>query len=211
MTIPMMWSVHYPVEGSADIDFVNEMNVKHVSAYMLKIEEGTAFQQIKDKLPLPDEDEVCDLYLYAVTELEKKGYLQYEISNFSKKSFESRHNLKYWRCEEYLGIGPSAHSFVDGKRFFFERNFESFLTGTPPIPDGDGGNEEEYIMLALRLTEGLQKEKFNERFGKNIDEKLIKKSLILQREGLVTVTEDRISLTSKGFLVSNSIISYLLD
>lgn len=193
------------------IDFVNKMNVKHVSAYMLKIEEGTAFQQIKDKLPLPDEDRVCDLYLYAVTELEKKGYLQYEISNFSKKSFESRHNLKYWRCEEYLGIGPSAHSFVDGKRFFFERNFESFLTGTPPIPDGDGGNEDEYIMLALRLTEGLQKEKFNERFGKNIDEKLIKKALILQREGLVTVTEDGISLTSKGFLVSNSIISYLLD
>ena len=68
-----------------------------------------------------------------VEELEKAGFSQYEISNFSLKGYESRHNLKYWRCEEYLGIGPSAHSFVDGKRFFFERNFSTSLREIIPL------------------------------------------------------------------------------
>ena len=125
------------------IDFVCSTDVNHISAYMLKIEEGTEFYRLGDKLILPNEDEVCELYLYTVEELTKRGYPQYEISNFAKNGFESRHNLKYWHCEEYLGIGPSAHSFLGGKRFYFERDFDSFIKGTSPIPDGDGGDEEE--------------------------------------------------------------------
>ena len=142
------------------IEFCEKSGAKHVSAYILKIEESTPFYRIKDSLALPDEDETCDLYLYAVSELEKSGFYQYEISNFSQEGFESRHNLKYWHCEEYLGIGASAHSFVDGKRFYYERSIDSFISGQPPVNDGFGGDEEEYIMLALRLSEGLIFEEF---------------------------------------------------
>ncbi len=213
ISLDLMLGIPYQTKESLSesIDFVSSMNVSHVSAYMLKIEEGTEFHRLQDELTLPDEDEVCELYLYAVEELEKRGYMQYEISNFSKKGFESRHNLKYWHCEEYLGIGPSAHSFLGGKRFYFERDFDSFIKGAPPLPDGNGGDEEEYVMLALRLNEGLQNEKYKQRFGRNIDEALLKKARALEKEGLVRVTTDTVSLTVKGFLVSNSVISYLSD
>lgn len=213
ISLDLMLGIPYQTKESLkeSIDFVRSKNVTHVSAYMLKIEENTAFYKEMNTLSLPDEDEVCNLYLYTAEELEKSGYLQYEISNFSKEGYESRHNLRYWHCEEYLGIGPSAHSFLGGKRFYFERDFESFIKGSSPIPDGDGGDNDEYIMLALRLTEGLVKDKYKKHFGKDIDDKLINRARTLEREGLVTIAEDRISLTVKGFLVSNSVISYLLD
>ncbi len=192
------------------IEFCRNSGAKHVSAYILKIEETTPFHKIKDTLNLPDEDATCDLYLYAVKELEKAGFLQYEISNFSQKGFESRHNLKYWRCEEYLGIGASAHSFVGGRRFYYERSIDGFISGNPPVDDGFGGDEEEYIMLALRLTEGLIFENFKRRFGKDISEDLIQKAKELEKHKLINVTDKNISLTVDGFLVSNSVISNLL-
>ena len=213
ISLDLMLGIPYQTKESLkeSIDFIVGTNVNHVSAYMLKIEEDTVFHRLRDHLPLPDEDEVCELYLYASELLRKEGFSHYEISNFAKEGFESRHNLRYWRCEEYLGIGPSAHSFIDGRRFFFERDFKGFIEGNPLVDDGIGGDEEEFIMLSLRLSEGLQKEKYKKRFGKDIEEELIKKALILEKEGLVTVKDDRIILTVKGFLVSNSVISYLLN
>ncbi len=192
------------------IDFCKDSGVKHISAYILKIEEGTPFYRIKDTLSVPDEDTTSDLYLSAVEMLDKAGFHQYEISNFSKKGYESRHNLKYWNCEEYLGIGASAHSFVDGKRFYYERNIDDFIKGIPYTDDGFGGDEEEYIMLALRLSEGLLFEEFEKRFGKPISENLIKKARELQKHGLVNVDNNSVSLTVQGFLVSNSVIATLL-
>ena len=193
------------------IEFCKNSGAKHVSAYMLKIEEGTPFHRIKDSLILPDEDETSDLYLFAVDELKKAGFEQYEISNFSQKDFESRHNTKYWRCEEYLGIGAAAHSFVDGRRFYYERSIDKFIYGNPPIDDGEGGGEEEYIMLALRLSEGLIFEKYQNRFGKAVSERLIAKAKELEKHGLVKVTDYNISLTVNGFLVSNAVIISLIE
>lgn len=193
------------------IDFCSASGATHISAYILKIEEGTFFYKTKDKLTLPDEDETCDLYLYAVEELEKAGFKQYEISNFSKNGFESKHNLKYWHCEEYLGIGAAAHSFVDSKRFYYERSIESFINGAPPVDDGKGGSEEEYIMLTLRLCEGLNFKKYNSKFGKEIPQSFIKRAKELEAHKLTKVTEDSVSLTTEGFLVSNSVISSLID
>jgi len=192
------------------IRFCKEMKAKHISAYILKIEEGTPFYAKKDTLSLPGEDETCDLYLTAVDELENAGYKQYEISNFSCEEFESRHNLRYWRSEEYLGIGASAHSFVDGKRFYYERSIDNFINGTPPAYDGEGGDEEEYIMLALRLTEGLIFKNFKNRFGHSLPENIFSKADTLQKHGLIKIDGKSISLTVKGFLVSNSVISSLI-
>ena len=192
------------------IAFCKDAQAKHISAYILKIEEGTPFYARRNSLILPNEDETCDLYLTAVDELEKAGFFQYEISNFSQKGFESRHNLKYWHCEEYLGIGASAHSFCNGKRFYYERSIDGFINGNPPFDDGSGGDEEEYIMLALRLCEGLNFEKFKARFGYNVPESIIQKARALEKFGLVRVSEKEISLTVEGFLVSNSVISKLI-
>ena len=192
------------------IEFCKNSGAKHVSAYILKIEEGTPFFKKKESLILPDEDETCDLYLLAVNELKKAGFDQYEISNFSVKGYESRHNLKYWRCEEYLGIGASAHSFVNGKRFYYERSIDDFIKGKPCIDDGAGGDEEEYIMLTLRLDEGLIFENFKNRFGKNIPENIITKAKELEKHRLVKVTDTNISLTVDGFLVSNTVICELI-
>lgn len=192
------------------IDFLVSSDIKHISAYMLKIEEGTPFYRMQNSLSLPDEDTVCDMYLHTVKRLSQAGFLQYEISNFAKEGYESRHNLHYWRSEEYLGIGPSAHSFLGGKRFYFERDFNSFLTEPTIIYDGDGGSEEEFIMLSLRLAEGFSKEKFKERFGREPDKKLFDRAKLFEKRGLAKITEDRICLTAEGFLLSNTIIGNLL-
>ncbi len=193
------------------IEFCKTSGANHVSAYILKIEEGTHFYKIKNILSLPDEDETCDLYLSAVSELEKAGFHQYEISNFSKEGFESRHNLKYWRCEEYLGLGAAAHSFIDGKRFYYERSIKDFINGALPVDDGLAGDEAEYLMLTLRLTEGLIFENYKKRFGRPVSENLIKKAKELEKHGLLNVNSTGISLTVNGFLVSNSIICSLTE
>ncbi len=193
------------------IDFLLEQNVKHISAYLLKIEEGTPLFKRIDELTFPDEDEVCEMYLHTVKRLEENGFFQYEISNFAEKGFESRHNTKYWKSEEYLGIGPSAHSFLDGKRFFYKNDFASFLRGEGTVPDGAGGDEEEFVMLALRLSEGLKASEYKEKYKKEIPKRLFEKAKIFEKNGFVKTEKDRISLTPKGFLVSNIIIEELVE
>lgn len=210
ISLDLMLGVPYQTRESLkeSLDFIISQNVKHISAYMLKIEEGTPYAEMS--LPLPDEDEVCDLYLYTSDYLEARGFEHYEISNFALKSFESRHNLKYWHTEEYIGIGPSAHSFFGGERFYYPRDFASFLENHAPVPDGKGGDEEEYVMLALRLKEGLTEKGFYERFGKSIPTEISERAKNIEKSGFLTVTEKGISLTKKGFLLSNNIIAELL-
>ncbi|MBQ6092272.1 MAG: radical SAM family heme chaperone HemW [Clostridia bacterium] len=190
--------------------FVSESGVPHVSAYLLKVEENTPLFAKKETLPLPDEDSVCDFYLQTAEALEQGGLRQYEISNFARPGFESRHNLHYWRDEAYLGLGPAAHSFFGGKRFFFPRDFDAFLRGDPPVQDGDGGDPEEFCMLRLRLAEGLSDGAFRERFGKHLPEGMFRKAKVLETHGLLRVTQDTIALTKRGFLVSNAIIGELV-
>ena len=193
------------------LDFILSLDTKHVSAYLLKLEEGTPLFERRNRLKLPDEDEVCALYLHAVKRLNENGIFQYEISNFARPGFESRHNLKYWNDEEYLGLGPSAHSFLDGKRFFFERDFDGFLHGSKPTDDGFGGGEDEYCMLRLRLTDGLRFENFKMRFGKYLPDRIVKKAEELKKYEVLILDKSGIRLTEKGFLLSNSVISELLS
>lgn len=200
-----------PESLQKSIDFCASSGANHVSAYMLKIEEGTNFHKKRNELILPDEDETCELYLQTVSSLAAKGFEQYEISNFAKKGFESRHNLKYWRCEEYLGIGAAAHSFVDGRRFFFGRSAENFISDVPAIDDGNGGDEEEFVMLALRLSEGLSEKKFLERYGKSIPEAFRNEADFLIEKGLLKYSDGAYSLTVKGFLLSNTVICELVE
>ena len=192
------------------LDFCVSLGVPHISAYILKLEEGTVFYNRQNSLSLPNDDSVADLYLQACETLEQNGIMQYEISNFAKSEYESRHNLKYWNCEEYLGLGPAAHSFLGGKRFYFERDLSSFLNNAEPIQDGNGGDFTEYAMLRLRLTEGLLQSETERRFEHKIPEEMIKKSAVFADNGLMESDKTGIRLTRKGFLISNTILSEIL-
>jgi oxygen-independent coproporphyrinogen-3 oxidase len=172
-------------------EFIDKMQVSHISAYMLKIEQGTKFYQISDKLDLPDDDVSSDMYLKTVKCLSDLGFEQYEISNFAKSGFESRHNIKYWKLVPYLGLGKSAYSFWGGKRFYYDTDFNI-------VDDGVGGDLSEQIMLGLRLSQGIDKSLVSKPYSNFVD------------MGLMVEKGNRIALTPQGMLVSNVIINELI-
>lgn len=191
------------------IEELCELPITHISAYILKIEKNTPFGKNPPKIP--DDDEQAELYLTAVSLLEKNGFFQYEISNFAKTGRECRHNLKYWRCEEYLGIGPASHSYYKGERFFVPYDLKSFISSEiqPVVKEsGSAGDPEEFAMLKLRLREGLKLSDYKLRGG--CCEKL-KENLKEIPANLIKFDGETISLTAEGFLVSNSIILKLTD
>ena len=139
----------------SDIDFMLSLNPEHISAYILKIEQNTVFSKKYDSLNLPDDDEAAEQYLFMCEALQKNGYNHYEISNFAKGDNQSRHNMKYWIGDDYLGIGPAAHSCLDGKRFYYPRDLQGFIKNPQTVPDGEGGSAAERLMLGLRLSQGV--------------------------------------------------------
>ncbi len=191
---------------------------EHISCYGLKLEEGTPMYESRDFLNLADEDTQADMYLSAVEILRTKGYRQYEISNFSRRGFESRHNLKYWTCGEYLGFGPDASSDFAGKRFTMVRDLRSYINGVleggqviaqmQEIPSRERAGE--YLMMRLRTTAGISKEEYEKRYLLPFDlldasmERCRQRGLALKMDGGYW------RLTPEGFLLSNSIISDLL-
>ena len=190
------------------IERITALPVRHISAYILKTEEGTPFYCDDIKLRLPDEDGTAELYLEMVERLEEKGFMQYEVSNFAVKGFESRHNCRYWRCEDYLGIGPAAHSCYNGKRFAVERDISGFIRSdvqSVTVTDESPCGFEEFAMLRLRLKEGLRLCDVEEHRA-DIERKL----LPLIRDGYAVTDGERVWLTPKGFLMSNSVIEYLV-
>ena len=190
--------------------FAISCEVKHISAYILKIEDGTFFDTHRDKYNFPDDNAVCDLYEQCADTLENAGFSHYEISNFAIPGYESKHNTKYWTLEDYLGIGAAAHSFVNGKRFYFESDTQSFIDGNKAIFDCDGHTAEEYIMLRLRLKNGLNLSSLTSIYGEKYGQKIIKKAPFLAEKGLAKFDGKTLSLTRKGYLLSNSIISELI-
>ena len=149
-------------------------SVKHFSAYMLKLEKGTKlFRSVSDKtVLLPSEDETADMYDACMAEMDKFGIQRYEISNFSREGYASKHNLKYWMRDEYLGLGAAAHGFQDGYRYHNPASVSRYVSGEN-FGAGRTVNEyvsladamEEAIMLALRTDEGLDTDRFNAEFG----------------------------------------------
>lgn len=200
------------------IDRAVSLGVKHLSAYILTIEPNTVFG--KKGVTLPDDDTVAQMYIGLANRLKANGIEQYEISNFAKKGFESRHNIKYWNCEEYYGIGASAHSFVGSHRYCHERDVAQYISSGGRIyltTDDAAGKMDEYIMLRLRLLKGLSLNSAYARY-KHENEKDVEKKLRLlynrakqlESTGFVKVCGDVVALTQTGCLVSNSVIAELL-
>lgn len=196
---------------SNDLDFITSLKPEHISAYMLKIEENTAFYNMRDRLNLPCEEQEEQQYLLMCDYLEKRGYTHYEISNFCKGDNFSRHNMKYWKGEEYLGIGPAAHSFYNGERFFYTRDLKAFLRGGKTVTDSKGGGKEEFIMLNLRLRTGISNTEYKNNFGEDLPRRFFQKCENFEKHGFLKLSQERVYLTNKGMLLSNSIITELLE
>ena len=146
---------------------------------------------------------MADLYALCQELCARQGFAQYEISNFAREGFQCRHNLKYWRDEEYLGIGPAAHSFYEGKRFAVPRDIRAFIAADSQlveITDDSPGDYDERVMMGLRLSEGIPEELY----------KPLEGALRLLPADYYTLENGRLALTGRGFPVYNYIVSLLL-
>lgn len=196
------------------LEAIISLSPDHVSAYSLILEEGTPFWRMRDTLDLPDEDTVCDMMADAIARLGEAGYARYEISNFARAGRQSRHNVHYWRLDDYVGVGVAAHSLVDGLRLQNRPDLDAYLDGEDVSEQEerltDVSAADEYVMLALRLTEGVDKAELFGRFGVHFDERYAAAAAHFVRMGLMTDTPDRIAFTEAGFAVSNAVLAELL-
>ena len=192
---------------------------EHLSCYGLTVEEGTPLAgRVARGEQLPDDDMQATLYLWTVERLAQAGYAQYEISNFAKPGFQSRHNLKYWMGREYMGFGASAHSAFGGCRYAYVRDLEGFIRGvmdgdrllaeSEMIPPRERGSE--YLMLRLRTTHGIEEWEYRREFYMNFDPIAAKLAEYEQR-GWAERVDRRWRLTPEGFLLSNRLIGELLE
>lgn len=198
--------------------FLNSLNTAislqptHISCYSLILEENTPlFSEYQNGIYKPSDDEFDrNLYHLAVSTLKKYGYERYEISNFSKPGYECRHNIKYWSCDEYIGLGVSAHSYFKGKRYYNTSSLSAYLNGKYHEPDVAVLSLEDkisdYIIMKLRMDEGISEKHFYELFGRDFHttynkqiDKFLKNNLMERRDGIIR-------LTDSGIDISNSIL-----
>ena len=192
-------------------------NIKHISFYSLKLEKGTPMyiSEENKEIVMPEEDEERKMYYAGRNIMEKYNLLQYEISNFAVKGYECRHNLKYWNQEEYIGIGPSAHSFLGNGRFSNPSDLKKYLlsgqrgTFERDIQEIMDENELifEYVMLRLRLAQGLKFADFKNKFSKDFKEIYRVQIEGLLKNNLIEINKEGIRLTKKGMDISNYVFA----
>ena len=190
----------------------------HISGYGLRIEEGTPLYLFKDSPAIPNDDDQADMYLYMVETLRDMGYRQYEISNFAVPGKESQHNLKYWNREEYVGFGPSAHSYIGNMRYSYITGLEAYLDALKgkrsilQAQDEISSSEQavEYLMLGLRTTRGICQDEYFAIYQSSFAplEALL---LEYEKQGWAQRVAGRWSLTPNGFLISNQLIESMID
>lgn len=218
--------IGYPGQKLSDvketINYLVRMQIPHISAYMLQVEDGTKLKRLIDagQINIADEDDVVKMYEAAYNILTKCGYNRYEVSNFSLPYYESYHNKVYWNRKDYLGVGLAAHSYVGGARFANTESFSKYyekIEEKKEIPIEVLKNltteeqKEEVVMLSLRTSEGIDLDLYKKEFGENFLAKHKGNVSILIKNGFLALTsENHLKVTSKGFMVLNEIISELI-
>ncbi len=202
-------------EWIENLSIAANLPVKHISAYSLILERGTILNKmvIDGIVKIGDEDYDADLYELTIDFLEAEGFVQYEVSNFCKEGFECKHNLAYWNHREYIGLGPSAHSFLNGKRWWNFSSLKKYISEINNSGKAVRGKEkltaremmEEFIMLALR-SKGLQLRIFKSKFGSSWLEEKEEILNSLKNEGMLEFTNDFIKLTKKGYSLCDEIL-----
>lgn len=196
-------------ELDATLSLLAEGGCTHISSYLLKIEPNTVFGK-RPPENLPDEDASADFYLSCVERLAALGYRQYEISNFAKPGYEGRHNLLYWNCRDYIGVGVSAAGCLSGKRFSTPPGLQSFLNEKAEYVEEGACTAEDFIMLQLRLVSGLSLSALQRDWGVTWDARRLAFCKKLAQQGLAVFDGEVLRLTPQGFLVQNSILCELL-
>lgn len=189
-----------------------ELNPKHISAYSLTIEAGTPFEKIyANSKKLPSEDFSYELYFELCKTLKESSFIHYEISNFAKKGFESKHNLTYWLGKEYYAFGVSAHKYLNGIRSHNNKNLEAYIANPliETITEYNLNFNLEKIILNSRLNTGLEINLLEKTTTKTSKE-LIRLLNDLSDEGLVEIKKKNISLSEKGMFLNNEILAKLL-
>lgn len=196
------------------------LNPDHISSYSLIIEEGTPFYSLhnKDLLDLPSEEEEREMYEKGRDFLEAKGYNQYEISNYAKDNKECFHNKIYWECKEYIGVGVSSSSYIDGKRIKNIDNIKEYIKNInennsiidEELENTEKDKIEEFMFMGLRMIKGIEEKEFENRFGKKVDElykEIIEKHI---KNGLLIRKNGKIFLSKKGIELSNIVMSDMI-
>lgn len=197
------------------LEKIIQKNPEHISVYSLIIEEGTIIEKLinENKLQLPDEETERIMYWTVVNELKENGYNQYEISNFSKKTYESKHNTNCWKQKQYVGLGTSAHSYLNKKRYSNTNNIEEYIKNiqenniSKNITIHEEQTEEstmnEYMLLGLRMIQGININEFKQKFKTDPTIKYKKILEKLQKENLIQITKTSIKLTKQGIDFGN--------
>lgn len=197
-----------------------DLKIPHISFYSLILEENTKLYDLyyDKKIALPEEDLEREMYHRGVEFLKEKNYIHYEVSNFAREGFQCQHNLFYWKLKPYLGFGISAHSNIGNKRFWNPDNFTHYYKSLDKGQVATIGQElidkememAEYMILGLRLIEGVNKRGFHKRFNIGLDEKY---GVILDKHkenGLLLVEEDNIRFSKSGLDLSNLVLMDIL-
>jgi oxygen-independent coproporphyrinogen-3 oxidase len=216
-------------EWSDNLEQVHQLNPKHISMYILEVHENTHFGKVygpqqslvsqkSDATPLPDlpDDEMVEaFYFQAVESFEKAGWRQYEISNFARPGFESRHNLKYWTDKSFLGFGCGAYSYLNGKRWGNERSVGRYIELMERNQHAmvsrhdlnEAEQQEESLFLGLRLMSGIEFNSFQKRFGFDLRNRFRSKIEHLLDAGLIELSPESLRLTPHGWMLSNEVFT----
>ena len=200
---------------------VLSLKPEHLSCYSLKIEEHTLFHNmyLNKLIEFPTDEEEREMYHYTVSTLKFNGYIQYEISNFCLPGYQCKHNLIYWNCEQYIGIGAGAHSYFDNIRYSNHTSLDKYILeinkGRLPQQDFQTINKQEsmieFIILGLRLIDGVDKNSFKQKFNNKIDEMYSAQISKLLELGLIENEKHRLKLTSKGLDLANQVMIEFLN
>lgn len=195
------------------------LDLPHYSIYSLKVEENTLFHTLYERgqLPLPEEDEEIGMFLLIMERLRSAGYGQYEISNFARPGYESRHNAMYWRNQSYYGLGAGAHGYVHGQRHVNIKGVQPYIDATRsglPLLEKNAVEVheamEDFMMVGLRMLGGVRKADFNEQFGLELDDVF---GHVLQRQcsfGLLEASGGGYKLSERGVLLGNEVFGEFL-
>ncbi|MCC0629966.1 MULTISPECIES: radical SAM family heme chaperone HemW [unclassified Clostridioides] len=200
---------------------VVDLNPTHISAYSLILEEGTELYNMHEsnKFELIDENIDIEMYEYTINYLKSKGYNQYEISNYSKEGYNCEHNILYWECEHYIGLGAGASGYIDNNRYNNLESLEeyhlSLVKREKPIQESENLSIkdmiEEKIFMGLRMNKGIKFEDFKKKFGIDFREKYSKQIEMLSTRRLINKSFEGIQLTQKGREISNSIFIEFME
>lgn len=202
-------------ELETDLLELTNLDIKHVSYYSLILEEKSILYQLvkKQKVTISDQDIEGDMYLKVIDHLERHGYSQYEISNFSKDGLDSLHNLSYWTNKEYLGLGSGSHSMIDNKRLYNVSNVRRYIEGildkTHSKEEYDYGYLNDYLMTGLRLTKGINIAYVNQLYNVDVLTKFHIKEFI--KKDILEIKNGYLRFTKEGILIGNVVFLELLE